>query len=187
MVRAKVKLLYCLTFSLFLGNAMLATTAFLAVNVPVIFEQTRLPLGEIRGVLWIDSTIWIASADTGRLIQVDANSHLISWIQLPKRPIWLVHKDNNLIVQYTDQSLILDANIEGRLRSSSCAQIRHSIMGHPYLVIRKGERVQSIALQPWYLTAIQLPWPAGIYILLLIVSLAFLSILYERRKHERLP
>lgn len=141
----------------------------------------RPPLGHVKGVAVVDRSIFVSSATSGCVFKFDDEGRLITLIQMPKRPISLKIENNQLIVYYSGDSIVLETGLDHR-RGQFTAVVDHTWWGHPRLTIVKGNSVRSIALQPWYLTIVQTPWPGLIYAPLFIVALGLSSSLRRRSR-----
>lgn len=140
--------------------------------IPQWFARERLPLGSIRGTVFGNDAVYVASSTAGRIYKFSLNGDLLDWIDIHGRPIWITRQGNSIMVHYSGREWAIEDpafRVQGPITDEGT--IEHTWCGQPLLVANRLQSASKISLQPWYLTAVQSPWPGLLYGPLLIVMI----------------
>lgn len=176
----KIRATFAASIAALLGVQVLLSFALGAV--PGFFPNTQVPLADVGGIARVDDRIYIASSTTGRVLEYDPSGRLVKWKQMPQRPISLTADEDRLVVRYSGVERIVKTFEPASLWPKSALKVEHTWWGHPWLVLHEEGRVRRLSLQPWYLTALQAPWPAGLCVPPLILSFSLAGKAWDKLK-----
>jgi hypothetical protein len=128
----------------------------------------RTPLGQTAGIVTDNTFTYVASKRTGRIYKYSGDGNCVGWKSVEKRPISIAALGGKIVVaQGGDRIEINDAAFVSGHVSDAAIQVQSSLLGHPYLQAVDGSHRP---LQPWYLTAVQEPWPGFVWWPLMICA-----------------
>jgi hypothetical protein len=159
---------------------------FMLGAFPLMFPNIRLPLGRIGGIAMTGDTVIVASRTSGRILRYSSGGNLITWDQMPARPITLSVRDGRLLVSYsgTEHELLRRGSQHVFAPAPTEAVQEQTWWGHPVLRMRKSNGWVQGSLQPWYFTLVQSPYPGLLYGPLLIAILTIVRALARKRRQS---
>jgi hypothetical protein len=140
-------------------------------DVPQFFHGRRLPLGRVDGIVPGENVVFVASGSTGRIYKFDLNGNLLDWTDIQGRPIRIFRHGESMMVHYSGREWPLEGpeyDLGDRQRTPSVT-LENTWWGDPVLLVSRNDETSRVSLQPWYLTALQYPWPGWLYPVFLIV------------------
>jgi hypothetical protein len=185
--------LWCVSIGVgILAGCVAAISLFVALVAPVWSGLPRpLRYAELSGgIVRADDGFYIGSRYFGHIYKFDYNGRMIKVYEGFEIPFRIEGQRNEpdlsaIVVHHDGREQILERVDDRRvIRDNVQVQIRYGWFEQPILLVRQGVRITKRAsLQPWYVTAIQTPYPGVIWYVLTISSIA-LAGLFRRRMHS---
>jgi len=161
---SKYTLVRFIAIGLAVVPACLAVTMCALGATPQFFRHQRLPLGSPDGVVTSADAVFVASGAAGRVYKFDLSGNLLTWIDIHGRPISIAQSGESITVHYSGRTWALeDPAFRARDPHGLVASVERNWLGHPALVVRRAEGTTRAALQPWYLTVVQGPYPGAVW------------------------
>jgi hypothetical protein len=145
-----------------------------------------LPLGADAGVIVSEGAVFVGGKDRGRVYKFDYEGRLLAYKSIGGQPISISARGDRVAVTYNSRTSDVP---EPQFRITNApgvtARVVRTWWGHPMLEVVGPEWVKRSELQRWYVTAVQIPYPAGLWFAAAIASGMLAGWARERRLGER--
>jgi hypothetical protein len=122
----------------------------------------RYPLDSVGGIIVSEDAVFIGGKHTGRVYKFGLDGALLDWVDTHGQPVSITQNGDSIVVHYSGREWAL-TNSGFRVSDphGTIATVERTWWGRPVLAVRRSDGTTIRAfLQPWYLTLIQMPYPA---------------------------